>query len=101
MGEAGGGYQYPDSEEEAMRAEMADREQERLARASRCPQCGRSANGAEWDLLSHAQAMNAALRHIRWLAEAAGGSGGVPAERILEALDRPYRFPLPDGPDSR
>jgi hypothetical protein len=60
-----------------------------LSRAIGCP------SAAEWDLLNHAQALNAALCAIRLtvLAEARGGT--VDAALILRALDQPYRFPLP------
>ena len=81
--------------QQAMCAEMHDREQERLSRKYGCSQCGRSATGAQWDLLKYARAMNYALGHIRLLAEAAGGDGTVPADHILRALSEPYRFPLP------
>lgn len=84
--------------EAAIAAETADRERRRLAEVSRCPRCGRSATGAEWDLLRHAQAMNFTLRRVRCLAEAAGPGGTVDAGEILQALSEPYRFPLPDGP---
>jgi hypothetical protein len=83
---------------DAITAERADGERRRLAEVSRCPQCGRSATGAEWDLLRHAQAMNFTLRRVRYLAEAAGAGGTVDAAAFLEALGEPYRFPLPDGP---
>lgn len=83
---------------DALAAETADRERRRLAAVSRCQQCGRSATGAEWDLLRHAQAMNFALRRVRLLAEVAGPGGTVDAGALLQAIGEPYRFPLPDAP---
>ena len=87
-----------DAFSEAMAAERTDRERRRLAEVSRCPQCGRSATGAEWDLLRHAQAMNFTLRRVRFLAAAAGPGGTVDAAEVLRALSEPCMFPLPDGP---
>lgn len=75
--------------------EIADRERQRLAQVSRCQMCGRSATGAEWDLLNHAQAMNFTLGAIRTVAEAGARSGADPVESILRLLSEPYRFPLP------
>lgn len=72
----------------------------RLADVSWCQHCGMSATGAERGLLSHALAMNTALRVIRWTVEARAVGGMVPAADILRALDEPYRFPLPDEPRS-
>jgi hypothetical protein len=60
-----------------------------LSRASGCPA------PAEWDLLRHAQAMDAALRMVRFTIEAEAKDGMVAAGALLRALDQPYRFPLP------
>lgn len=84
----------------AYREEAEARERRQLAEVSWCQSCGLSATGAERGLLSHALAMNYALRVIRLTVEVRAVGGMVPAADILRALDQPYRFPLPDEPRS-